>query len=44
VFPLPNIHDTLTKRKGYTYFTKIDISMCYIHQTLTECKGYKYQD
>jgi transposase InsO family protein len=29
VFPLPSIQDTLTKRPGYRYFTKIDISMCY---------------
>jgi hypothetical protein len=36
VFPLPNIHDTLTKRKGYKYFTKIDISMCYYTFELDE--------
>ena len=29
VYNLPRIHDILTKRNGYRYFTKIDISMQY---------------
>jgi hypothetical protein len=40
IFPLPNIHDTLTKRKGYKYFTKIDISMCYYTFELDEESSY----
>ena len=36
VFPLPRIQDMLNKRRGYKYFTKIDISMCYYTFELDE--------
>ena len=29
VYPLPNIHEVLTKRSGYKCFSKLDISMSY---------------
>jgi hypothetical protein len=29
IYPLPQIHDILTKQKGYQYFTKLDLSMQY---------------
>jgi hypothetical protein len=36
VFPILNIHDTLTKHRGCNYFTKIDISRCYFTFELDE--------
>ena len=39
VFPLPRIQDVLTRRKGYKYFTKLDISMCYYTFQLDEASS-----
>ena len=36
VYPFPRIEDMLRKRKGYTYFTKLDISMCFYTFRLDE--------
>ena len=36
VYPFPLIEDMLRKRKGYKYFTKLDISMCFYTFRLDE--------
>ena len=36
VYPFPRIEDMLRKRKGYTYSTKLDISMCFYTFRLDE--------
>ena len=35
-YPLPRIIDLITKRKGYTFFTKLDISMMFYCLELDE--------
>mmetsp|Transcript_27581 Transcript_27581/g.40549 ORF Transcript_27581/g.40549 Transcript_27581/m.40549 type:complete len:847 (+) Transcript_27581:174-2714(+) len=36
VYPLPNIQEILTKRSGYTYFTKLDLTMMYYAMELDD--------
>ena len=36
VYPLPNIQDVITRRSGYDYFTKIDLTMMYYNLELDD--------
>ena len=35
-YPLPRIHESMLKQKGYKYFTKIDLSMMFYYFELDE--------